>query len=483
MESIFSNLYPVPRNLITEEIEGIYGSSVLQEMGEIIGYYDVYENGADFDVEGTGGDYAGAQLHYQLARNLIDKQARFLFSKSPDITIELTDAKGGDGQTTAQSTLQSFVDSVLEKNSFKANLLKASRDCFIGKRIAIVVNFNASGIQVSFIPSLEFIYDVDPYDNSKITKFIAFYTTQDDKQRQNQRIYKKKYWIENGACWFNETIYDGTGAPVETLTENTNTGLSEIPVAIVLNDGLTGDLSGRSEIKQLAGYESYYSKLANGDIDAERKSMNATRYTVNMSEASTRNLSTAPGSFWDLQQSPEIENASPQVGLLEPSMSYSSVLSFTLNRIKTTMYELVDVPDITADNMRGIMTSGKTIRALYYPLIVRCDEKMLAWKPAIEKTVRTIIEGAKVYTESAKIYTDNVPDDEYTVTAVNQYPLPEEESEEKQLDIAEVGNELMSKRAYMVKWRGLTPEQAEDELKQIAKERQVLEDSYTGTEI
>jgi hypothetical protein len=36
----------------------------------------------------------------------------------------------------------------------------------------------------------------------------------------------------------------------------------------------------------------------------------------------------------------------------------------------------------------------------------------------------------------------------------------------------------MSKKSYMMKWRGLTADEADEELKQLAIERQTLEESY-----
>lgn len=472
----------VPKNLISEELEGIYGASVLSEISEIIEYYTIYDKGADFVAEGTNGDYEAANLEYKLIRNLIDKEARFLFSKTPDITVEAILQKGSEAQKELieqqESQLQTLVDKVLKKNRFSSNLLKAAKDCFIGKRVAIVVNFNEeTGIQLSFIPSLEFVYDVDPQDSSKVTKFVAFYMTKDDKVKANQRIYKKKYWLENGFCWFNENIYDGNGVVIEEQTPDTKTLLTELPVAIVINDGLSGDLLGESEVKQLEHYESWYAKLANSDIDAERKGMNPTRYTIDMNPKTTQNLSTAAGSYWDLSSDPTVETGSGQIGILEPSMTYSGVLASTLNRIKTTMYEQVDVPDLTSDKLQGLVTSGKTIKALYYPLIVRCDEKMLAWGPAIETAIRAVIEGSKAYPEIAHMYVDEVPEVDYQISVVNQYPLPEDEIEEKQIDMAEVGNQVMSRKAYMMKWRGLTSEEADEEIKQMVAEKQVLEES------
>ena len=38
----------------------------------------------------------------------------------------------------------------------------------------------------------------------------------------------------------------------------------------------------------------------------------------------------------------------------------------------------------------------------------------------------------------------------------------------------------MSKKSYMRKWRNLTDEEADQELQQIAMERELLEDSFSG---
>lgn len=470
----------VPQNLISEELEGIYGTTVLAELGEIIEYYKIYEQGADFLPEGTNGDYEASDLKYKLIRNLINKEARFLFSKTPDflIKVDKSNAEGTAKETLdeQESQIQTLVDKVLKDNHMSSILLKAAKDCFIGKRVACVVNFNAEkGIQVSFIPSLEFVYDVDPENNTRITKFVAFYTIKDDKVKSNQRVYKKKYWLDNDFCYFNENIYDGNGVLVEEQTPDTKTELDFIPAVVIINDGLTGDLLGESEVNQLIDFESYYSKLANADIDAERKGMNPTRYTIDMSPESTQDLSAAAGSFWDLSSDPVKEGSPGQVGILEPSMSYSAVLSATLDRTKTTMYEQVDVPDLTSDKLQGIVTSGKTIKALYYPLIVRCDEKMLVWRPALENVVQFIVAGAKAYPDIMHMYIDELPEIEYEINVDNQYPLPEDEAEEKAIDMSEVGNGVMSRKSYIKKWRGLTDSEAEAEIEQIAKENAILQ--------
>jgi hypothetical protein len=90
-----------------------------------------------------------------------------------------------------------------------------------------------------------------------------------------------------------------------------------------------------------------------------------------------------------------------------------------------------------------------------------------------------LIKGAKLYPASASSYTSEaVPDVTYEVKVDNQYPLPDDEADEKETDLAEVNAQTMSKMAYMKKWRNLTDTEAMQELKQIALEREMLEDSY-----
>ena len=111
--------------------------------------------------------------------------------------------------------------------------------------------------------------------------------------------------------------------------------------------------------------------------------------------------------------------------------------------------------------------------------MVRCDEKLLDWTPAIQNLITCIIEGSKIYPEARKIYTEEELVDGYSVKVENSYPILEDESEEKNTDMAEVQTQVMSKKAYMKKWRGLSDEDVEDELNQIALEQSLLDqDSY-----
>lgn len=477
------NILGIPTSVIKEELEGLYGSSVLADMYEVLNLYEIYEHGSPYIQEGTK-DYKPADLRYRTVRALIDKEARFLFSKSPDfwvdVPIGITKTEKEQNRSAA-TVYQNLVNKVLKENNIGSTLLKAAKDCFISKRVAMMYNVNeSSGIQISFLPSLEFVYDVDPNNYNNLTKLVAFYGLNDSKNKGEQRIYKKRYWMDGGYCWYSEEVYDGFGVLTETIQEPTKTLFTFIPAKVIVNDGLTGDLIGVSEVEQLQEYESWYSKLASADMDAERTGMNPIRYTIDASPESTKDLSISSGSFWDLvSDQNQATDKSAQVGVLESPMSYSGALSTTLDRIKNTMYEQCAVPNVSPEALKGVVSSGKTLKAIYWDLIVRCEEKMLSWRPVLEFMVECIIEGARLYPEAAKMYIqEQLPDQIYSVRVDNQYPLPEDEQEEKTIDLAEVSAQTMSKKAYMKKWRNLTDDEADAELKQIAIERQILEDSF-----
>lgn len=478
-----SRILNVPAGLIKAELEGLYGTSVLKDMYETIQLYSIYEHGAPYTQDGDL-DYIPADLRYKTTRALLDKEVRFLFSKPPDFYIDPeieTSKEGRQKAKEAAGIYQKLVDAVLEENGFANSLLKAAKDCFIGKRVALMFNINeATGIQVSFLPSLEFVYDVDPNNTNILTKIVAFYGLNDSKTRADQRIYKKKYWLENGFCWYSEEVYNGLGDLVETLQNPTATKFTFIPAWVIVNDGLTGDLVGVSEIEQLKDYESWYSRLAAADMDAERKGMNPIRYTVDASPESTKDLSISAGAYWDLSTDQnQAQERTAQVGVLDSPMGYSAALGVTLDRIKNTMYEQCAVPNVSPEAMRGVVSSGKTLKAIYWDLIVRCDEKMIAWRPALKFLAKCIIEGVRLYPKAGQMYLDeSLPELPYTVRVDNQYSLPEDEQEEKQTDLAEVTAQTMSKKAYMKKWRNLDDEEVEEELRQIALERQILEDSF-----
>lgn len=477
----------IPYFIINEEDED-FCSEWKNEFTEIMNYYYIYKLGNEFRPEGSNNDYIPSVVRFKKAAKILNKEARFAFANPPTFNINRDDVDTVNRED--NDVLQKFLNKVLEKTNFKGKIIKALKDCFIGKRIAIVLNINEqSGFTLTFLTSLEFIFETTGRDDDGLKKFVSFNKINKTRQLSQQRWFKKKYIKEDDGVYLTEQIYAGDGTLIETVTDNVKIKFDFIPVVIVLNDGLTGEFEGETELQDLADLESLYSKLANADVDAERKGMNPIRYTIDASANSTKRelLSTSPGSYWDIQSNqdePEVRQA--KVGTLESNMSYSSPLKTTLDRVENEMYSTVDVPNMTNDQLSGIITSGKTIRALYWGLTVRCDEKMLAWGYALQFIAEAIIEGGKLYPNCIKKYVkdigvDKIPDIPYNIIVENNYPLPDDVIEEKTMDIAEVESKVMSRKSYLKKWRNLSDNSADEELRQIKYENELLDDSYLAT--
>lgn len=471
----------IPYFLVNQELEGS-ANDFLSELRKIYSFYRIYYNGAKFYSEGTNGDYVPANLRYKMAASLINKEARFMFAETP--SIEVT-SKGSRDEVTDDvkssiDVINNFLKEVLDVNDFENNLIKACKDCLIGKRVACLINFNEEdGITITFLPSTQFLYENKFGSANVIQKFVAFEVISNSSNQKEKRIFKKKYELkEDKKVYLTEEIYNGSGALVESIQEEKEIALPFIPVCIFINDGLSGDTRGESEIEALKDYERWYSRLSNADIDAERKSMNPTKYLVDMDNNSTKKLPTSPGAVWDLGSDQNLTTPHPSVGMLEPNMSYSEPLKTSLDRIKTTGYEEIDMPNITLESMQGTITSGKALKAIYWPLIIRSGEKFKMWKTQLRRMVNIIIQGAFVFDNCIKMYSNSeLMPVEYEINIEQNLPLPEDEVEEKTMDLSEVESKAMSRKSYMRKWRGLTNAEIDEELKQIALERQMLEDS------
>lgn len=473
------------KSVIETELTGIFGTETRRDLSEILALYSIYESGADFDIDITHSDYVAANHRFKIIRSIIDKEARFLFSHPPKITLEDASETAKDENGKPINRLEAnelLLEKVLQSNHFNSKLVRAAKDCLVGRRIAIAVDFNDSGVDISFMPSLEFIYETDPTDVDVITKFIRFYSIQEHDESEQQRIYKKTWEMVNGKCFITEGVYDGNAHLIPDTYTETKTELDSIPCWVIINGGLVGDPFGKSDVEELVDDESWYSKLSSKDFDSLRKGTDQIVWAMDVNPDSTKNLSRAAGSFWDLSSAPTFDGSVGKVGVLENNMSYADALDTTLNRIRSNMFSQLDVPDTTSDALQGIVTSGKTMEAIYWGLMVRCDEKLLDWKPAIQNMVECIIEGCKIFPNAKAVYTDMELVDDYLINIENTYPILRDESEEKSTNILEVNANVMSRKAYMKKWRNLSDEDVEDELAQIKREQELLDrdTQFTG---
>lgn len=462
------------QEFVAAELTGLYGSAVLQEMNDILRLYDIYEGRENFIDKSEEKDYTQTEKRTNLIKKLIKEESRFLFGKTPELYIQPKNDTEVDKDKAEEINL--YLGKILKDNLFSEKLVKGARDCFIGKRAAIKLyaNQDTKEIRIMFLPSLEFIYESDEENPNELKKIIFFYQTNKEVEKDKQRIWKQKYEMVDGRCILNEGIYNGNGILIEPINVDVDLQLSGIPCYVVINDGLSGDPFGESDVKELLDNQIQYNRLSSEDVDTLRKGMDRIIYGIDIDPEASEKFKLKPGAFWDVPTDPTAEGKQATLDTIPTDFNYGDKIENSLKRIKSDMYEMLNIPMLSNDELKGMMTSGKTMKALYWQLITRCEEKMMAWRPALEWLIRAILEITEVY------QIEKLPQLDYTVTVENNYPLQEDEDEEKTLDLQQVNAQAMSRKTFIKKWQGVTDDVADAEIKQIALEREMLEESYVS---
>ena len=470
------SLLGYPYFIINKEIPATEQDHFRKELIEIKDKYCLYRDGVPFLKEGTNGDYVPSDLSFKITKTLIDKEARFMFSQQPEFRVE---SRVSEDKEKPSVGYQRLIQDILTRCNFSRDLLRAAKDCFIGKRVACLVDISEQdGIQIHFYDSLHFYFEKG-YGTDRITKFIAFEEIKKSRSGKVRRILCTKYTEKTEGnvtkVYVESVLYDGSGEVVEDVIPETETQLDYIPAVVIVNDGLLADTGGVSEVDDLEGYEETYSWIANADVDSERKGMNPKMYTIDMDPDTTKNIPTGPGAYMDLQSDQNLSEPHPSIGMLSPNLGHTEAVKETLNRIKLSAYQAVDVPNISEETMVGSVTSGKTLKALYWPLIVRCDEKMKTWRPALVFVAQTIIDYARAEKELVEEFygITGLSDTQVNVRVQEKYALLDDEAEEKGLDMEEIAQNTRSRKSYLKKWRSeefQSDEKIEEELMQIAIE-------------
>lgn len=460
--------------LLKTELQGLYGDQ-LQKVNEIIKWYKIYDGEQEWPTP-DGLDYRPAKKITNLIKKLIDTRARFMFGREPYFNIK--PVAEGEGLKKQAQEKEDLLYRILKENKFHSKLLKARKDCSIGGKVAIKLWANKDvGLKIIFNPAQEFFaqYNIDDVD--QLEKVIFVYAMNDELEPQNQRIKKQVWEMINGYCILNETTHDGYGRLVSVEYENYNTGLNFIPVIIIQNGGLTGETEGKSDVERLWSNQDVYNRLTSDDVDALRFQMFGQDVFTDASEDSLKNIKIAPGAMIDLQtdMSQSSEGRQAKIERLESKFSYKDKFEDTVNRIKNDMYDALDVPNVSLEQLKGLMQSGKSMKALYWGLIAACEEDWTEWGPALEQMVEYIFKMVDVY----NLYgSRKIARYETTLEIQHNYPIQEDEEEKKRLDMDEVIAEVRSRQSYIKKWSEV--ESVDGELEQIQKEKAMLQDSYTS---
>lgn len=440
---------------------------------ELIRLYDVYDGPGQRWQIGASLDYVPTQRVINNIKYLVKEVARFMLSRAPEITIQ---PAGDDEQNKGKcAALEAYVRRVLNESGWSGKLSKAGRDQFIAGRVALKITCARDApLRVGFRPILEAWAQHDPEDVSRLIKLIYLYQSVVAENTEEQRFWYQIYELgPRGEAYVTERVVDGRGSTIEDRANNLRLPIPYIPSRIIINDGLTGDTKGESEVKELEEMALAYSRTTSDDQDALRFNMFPQRAIFDASPESLKNLVVAPMAMIDIQSEPSGRDKQAKAQVLEPGFSYSERAERFLNRLDQDMRKMVGVPPKSLDEYKSDGLSGKALRALYWSLITKCDEKWTEWDAALVWMVRCIYDLAVAYGQGA-----DFAGAEFTVGIEHLYPIADDEEEERALDLREVQAGARSVRSYLDKWR--PADDSEAEIQQIVAEKRMLEEQYGG---
>ena len=333
-------------NQIDKSLLGLYSNDrrFIEELREVKQYYEFYEGRVwtpEDDFNDDRGqlwrvkdrDYKPTREVRNITKKLMKKQKRFMTAVQPDIVLSSVDETDKDRIEDKRILL----DTILDNGKFWNKFSKAFLDCTIGKRVLLVLSVDEEDeecpIKFRFYTMPEFTYEYDPNDSDKLLKVQIAYQDKDTvgKIQQEQRWHKWIYEMrEDGYCWCTYEIVDGTNTiafvevPVSPqineevdssstqveLHEEWNTGLTQLPCNVIFNDGLTGDIRGASDVKDLMDMATDYNKTVSDYRDALRFKMFEQPVFIDADSTSLQNIKIAPNAIIDLKSDPTLGDGS-----------------------------------------------------------------------------------------------------------------------------------------------------------------------------
>ncbi len=425
-------------------------------------------------------DYVPSQIIDNKVKPLIQKQARFMFGKRPDILFKPFDKKDKDDC----EKFRQKVDMILDNNNFWSNTLKAFRLATVTKRVLLRIEANPQQpVKIYYHSIDDFSYNVDTDDSSKL-KNVSFVrqdpgNSNDETNISNDIWYRYTYYMNNLTCYLKVETFKGDNLDKPIEVKEQNTGLSSFPCWVIVNEQGTNNVLGCSDIKDLKSLQNAYNRRLSDFNDALRFQMFGQTTVIDGDEDDVNKCTIAPNSLMAIKTRTDNvkEVRQAQIKRVESAFSNAEPVNIFLKMLSDSMYEKLSIP---LPEQTKEVPSAKTIKFIYSELVARCDEKWNDWEPVIKSMINLICEACKMF-GCYQDWDNKWNDLEYNLVIHKNYPIPEDEADNKRLAMEEVDNGVRSRRSYIKDFSD--DEDYEDQYNEILQEKSEFanaEDSFTG---
>nr|DAK36602.1 MAG TPA: PORTAL PROTEIN [Caudoviricetes sp.] len=495
--------------------------------------FDVRDLNSDYGqtwkINEEGIDYEPTREIRNFIKQLIKKQARFMMGKEPELSFSPIQ----NGQDEAAENKRILFDFILSKSKFWTKAANALVDATVGKRVLMLLVANENEqIDIQFYSMPQFTYTVDPKNPSRLLAVDIVYQDERTKGMQTEaqlwhhfRYEMKSSASESGVaqaledveeeCWLTYALTDGEanqiymtedgettikaslakiveiednlGNKVEVplkVLETAPTGLSQIPCRVILNEPLTNDIYGSSDVKELITIADNYNRTVSDMRDALKFKMFEQPVLIDASTASVKGMKIAPNALVDVKSDPASSIGSggssrqAKVATISGSFNFLPAAQYYLDEAKKSMYELMDQP--LPEKVQNA-PSGIAMQFLFYDLMSRCDSKWIEWDSAIEWLVEMLEEVLEKVNVDLGILPQNIVTSYQTLTTLvidHKYPLPSDEASAKEIAMSEVQNNVRSHQSYIEEFS--VKEKADKEWKRVLEEQAQLDEVSGG---
>lgn len=495
--------------------------------------FDVRDLNSDYGqtwkINEEGIDYEPTREIRNFIKQLIKKQARFMMGKEPELSFSPIQ----NGQDEAAENKRILFDFILSKSKFWTKASNALVDATVGKRVLMLLVANENEkIDIQFYSMPQFTYTVDPKNPSRLLAVDIVYQDERTKGMQTEaqlwhhfRYEMKSSASESGVaqalenveeeCWLTYALTDGEanqiymtedgsttikaslakiveiddnlGNKVEVplkVLETAPTGLSQIPCRVILNEPLTNDIYGSSDVKELITIADNYNRTVSDMRDALKFKMFEQPVLIDASTASVKGMKIAPNALVDVKSDPASSIGSggnsrqAKVATISGSFNFLPAAQYYLDEAKKSMYELMDQP--LPEKVQNA-PSGIAMQFLFYDLMSRCDSKWIEWDSAIEWLVEMLEEVLEKVNVDLGILPQNIVTSYQTLTTLvidHKYPLPSDEASAKEIAMSEVQNNVRSHQSYIEEFS--VKEKADKEWKRVLEEQAQLDEVSGG---
>lgn len=431
-------------------------------------------------------DYEPTQDIRNKVKPLLKKQARWMFSKEPDITIVPFDTN----QKELAEELRRFIDNILRKNLFWKKTRQAFLMSTIKKRVMLRASVKVGekgipgGVNLRYEDIENFSYkEIDGVltEARFFQEDLNNYLYEDDENKKTYYIHKFTYEVikENTpakATYVIETYKgDNLLKPINSASQEIGFEENKIPAWLIKNGGELGEEFGETDLHDLKPSQDRYNKTTSDVADAIKFGLFGIETGIDLHPDDSSKFNIAPGAAHFSRTSDEALEQGKQGNIQRQEFSLSNISSVEqyLDRIEKDMNTILDMPSL--DDMNNI-PSAKAMRYLYNDLIARCEEKWNDWGPVLEEVIRYIIAIA----EEAKLpgFNPKWKELDFSLIFKHNYPIPADEEERKATAINEVLADVRTRKSYITEFS--SAEDAEKEFNDILAEKSLLEGSSMG---